>query len=42
VVSEKSLKEDSVEWKLRSSNESKLVKINDITEEITGFVQESE
>jgi prolyl-tRNA synthetase len=42
VVSEKSLKEDSVEWKLRSSSESKLVKMNDISEEVVGFVQESE
>lgn len=40
VVSEKSLKEDAVEWKLRSSAESKLVKLNDIVEETSNFVTE--
>lgn len=40
VVSEKSLKEDSVEWKLRSSAESKLVKLRDIVEEAVDFVTE--
>ncbi|OGL73461.1 hypothetical protein A3E39_02770 [Candidatus Uhrbacteria bacterium RIFCSPHIGHO2_12_FULL_60_25] len=40
VVSEKSLKEDSVEWKLRSSKDSKLVKQQDIVEEAKNFVTE--
>jgi prolyl-tRNA synthetase len=41
VVSEKTLKEDSVEWKTRNSAESKLVKLEDAAEEIVAFVQEA-
>lgn len=40
VVSEKTLKEDAVEWKLRSSDASLLVKIDDALEEIEAFVSE--
>jgi prolyl-tRNA synthetase len=37
VVSEKTLKEDSVEWKGRSDAEAKLVKIADVIEEASGM-----
>jgi len=40
VVSEKTLKEDSVEWKLRSSTESRFVKLDDVLEEIEVYVSE--
>ncbi len=40
VVSEKTLKEDSVEWKERHASESMLVKLTDAMEKITSFVNE--
>jgi prolyl-tRNA synthetase len=40
VVSEKTLKEDSVEWKLRASDDSRLVKLNDVIEEIQTYANE--
>jgi prolyl-tRNA synthetase len=40
VISERSLKDDSVEWKLRSSDEAKLVKVEDVMEEVEAFVKE--
>lgn len=40
VVSEKTLKEHAVEWKLRASDEMQLVKLDDIMEEVQTFVQE--
>lgn len=40
LVSEKTLAEDSVEWKLRASDETQLVKLGDLKEEVTSFVQE--
>ena len=40
VVSEKTLKEDVVEWKLRSSTESQLVKLDVVLEEIEAYVSE--
>lgn len=40
VISEKTLKENSVEWKERSQSESRLVTINDIVDEINEFVKE--
>ncbi len=39
LVSEKSLKDDSVEWKLRTSSEAHLVKLEDIVEEVREFVR---
>lgn len=41
VVSEKTLKEASVEWKLRAQAESKLVKIEDVQEEVEMMVREA-
>jgi prolyl-tRNA synthetase len=38
VISEKTLAEESVEWKLRSSSESHLVKMEDVAEEVGVFV----
>jgi prolyl-tRNA synthetase len=38
VISEKTLAEESVEWKLRSSTESHLVKMEDAAEEVGVFV----
>lgn len=40
VVSEKSLNEDAVEWKVRGSDEAKLVKVEDAMEEVQVFVKE--
>lgn len=40
VVSEKTLKEDGVEWKLRNSSEQKIVKLEGMLEEINAFVRE--
>ncbi|MBI4139280.1 hypothetical protein HY479_03995 [Candidatus Uhrbacteria bacterium] len=37
LVSEKTLKEDAVEWKLRGEKEARLVKLGDIQEEIASF-----
>ena len=39
IVSEKSLKEESVEWKERAGTESRLVKLADVLEEIKEFVK---
>lgn len=41
LVSEKTLKEDAVEWKRRTSTESELVKLQDVLENIRSFVQEA-
>ncbi len=41
LISEKTLKENSVEWKLRASKEVQLVKIEDVFEEIAAFVKNS-
>jgi prolyl-tRNA synthetase len=41
LVSEKTLKEDAVEWKRRASTESELVKLQDVLENIRSFVQET-
>jgi prolyl-tRNA synthetase len=41
VVSEKTLKEESVEWKARTSADARLVKLDDASEEIVSFVNES-
>jgi prolyl-tRNA synthetase len=38
VVSEKTLKEDSVEWKARNESEMKLVKIEDVVEKARGLL----
>lgn len=38
VVSEKTLKEDSVEWKVRASSEMKLVKLDDVMEGVAAFL----
>ena len=40
LISEKSLKEDSVEWKERTGTESRLVKLTDLVEEAIQFVKE--
>lgn len=40
IVSEKTLKEDSVEWKLRASGESRLVKLEDVVEDVQAFMEE--
>lgn len=40
VVSEKTLKEDAVEWKLRKEPESRLVKLGDLVEETQALVEE--
>jgi len=40
VVSERTLKEDSIEWKLRSDDNSQLVKLQDVMEEVKTFVSE--
>ncbi len=40
VVSEKTLAEDSVEWKYRSSDETRLVKLNDLESEIETYLNE--
>ncbi|MCL4733202.1 hypothetical protein KJZ71_05390, partial [Patescibacteria group bacterium] len=40
VVSEKTLKEDAVEWKFRDSSESRFVTLQDIQEEVEAFVKE--
>ena len=40
IISEKSLKEESIEWKLRSSSEAKLVKLEDALEDVKSFVSE--
>jgi prolyl-tRNA synthetase len=37
VISEKTLKEDAMEWKMRESTESKLVPIEDVLDEISEF-----
>jgi prolyl-tRNA synthetase len=41
LVSEKTLKEDAVEWKLRTSSESELVKLQDVMENVRSLVQEA-
>lgn len=41
VVSEKMLKEESVEWKTRTSADARLVKLDDAQEEIISFVREA-
>ena len=38
VVSEKTLKEDSVEWKERSEKDKRLVKLTDVIEEAKEFI----
>lgn len=38
VVSEKTLREDAIEWKMRDEAEAKLVKLADIREEIDSFL----
>lgn len=40
LVSEKTLKEDSVEWKLRAEKDARLVKIQDVMEEVQAFAKE--
>ena len=40
LVSEKTLKEDSVEWKLRESKEFELVKFEDVIENVQSFLAE--
>lgn len=40
LISEKTLKEESVEWKLRSEKDAKLVKMEDALEEATAFASE--
>jgi prolyl-tRNA synthetase len=40
VISERSLKDNSVEWKLRASDESKLVGLEDVMEEVSAFIKE--
>ncbi|MCC7522216.1 hypothetical protein IT407_00205 [Candidatus Uhrbacteria bacterium] len=40
VISEKTLKEDSVEWKGRADSEARLVKIGDVEDEVESFVEE--
>ena len=39
VISERSLKEEAVEWKLRKEEEIRLVSLQDIQEEIHTFIQ---
>ena len=39
VVSEKTLKEDSVEWKSRNESDAKLVKIEDLVESVKGMMK---
>jgi len=41
LISEKTLKEDSVEWKLRTESESELVKLQDAMEKVESFVNEN-
>lgn len=41
LLSEKSLNEQSAEWKLRADAESKLVKLEDVLEEVTAYVNEA-
>lgn len=40
IISEKSLKEESVEWKERHESESRLVKLSDAVESIKSFLKE--
>lgn len=40
VVSERTLKEESVEWKARNEKESRLVKLGDLHDEIIAFIKE--
>lgn len=40
VISEKSLNEDAVEWKIRAGGDAKLVNVEDIKEEVESFVRE--
>ena len=40
VISEKTLKEDSVEWKERSSEEMSLVKLDEIADRVTDWLKE--
>ncbi|MBI5654100.1 hypothetical protein HZC53_00370 [Candidatus Uhrbacteria bacterium] len=40
LVSEKTLKEDSVEWKQRTEKEARLVKLQDVMEEVQAFAKE--
>ncbi|MEI7512690.1 MAG: aminoacyl--tRNA ligase-related protein [Candidatus Uhrbacteria bacterium] len=39
VVSEKTLKEDAVEWKVRNEKEMQLVKIEDVVEKVKGMMK---
>ncbi|MCX6714478.1 MAG: His/Gly/Thr/Pro-type tRNA ligase C-terminal domain-containing protein [Candidatus Uhrbacteria bacterium] len=39
IISEKSLKEESVEWKERSSSESRLIKVTDVIADVIEFVK---
>jgi prolyl-tRNA synthetase len=41
LVSEKTLKEDAVEWKLRAETENELVKLNEVMEKVEAFVNEA-
>lgn len=40
LISEKTLKEDAVEWKLRASQETQLVSLEDVREDVISFVKE--
>jgi prolyl-tRNA synthetase len=40
LISEKTMVEESAEWKLRSSKDAKLVKLADVFEEVQSFVRE--
>jgi prolyl-tRNA synthetase len=40
LISEKTLKEDSVEWKLRAEADAKLMKLQDVMEEVQSFIDE--
>lgn len=40
VISEKTLKEESVEWKLRTQKETRLVKVADLIEEVKEFLKD--
>ncbi|MCT4591865.1 MAG: His/Gly/Thr/Pro-type tRNA ligase C-terminal domain-containing protein [Candidatus Gracilibacteria bacterium] len=39
VVSKKTLEQDSVEWKERSSDEAKMIKIDELTEEVVNYIK---
>lgn len=42
IISEKTLAENSVEWKLRNSGEAQFVSLEDVVEEVQDFVKEGE